>query len=65
MILFEEWGRTEWFLLLVNAVATYIVVQFLRRKIKRKLDEVEARQRHHLHQRRPEDEKANEDPSED
>ncbi|MDA7846016.1 hypothetical protein N9A87_03100 [Euryarchaeota archaeon] len=61
MILFEEWGRTEWFLLLVNAVATYIVVQFLRRKIKRKLDEVEARQRHHLHQRRPEGENTNED----
>lgn len=65
MVLFEEWGRTEWFLLAVNAFAMYIVVRFLQRKIQRKLNEVEARQRHHLHQRRTEGEGATKDTSED
>ena len=60
-MLFEEWGRAEWRLLLVNTFAVYIVVRFLRRKIQRKLDEVEARQRHQLHQKRSE----NEGPSKD
>ena len=46
MALFEEWGRTEWFLLFVNAIAVYIVVRFLRAKIRHKLHEVEARQAH-------------------
>ena len=53
-MLFEEWGSTEWLLLLVNAIAMYIVVRFLQRKIQRKLNEVEARQRHHLHHKRSE-----------
>ncbi|MDP6188594.1 MAG: hypothetical protein QF699_04645 [Candidatus Poseidoniaceae archaeon] len=63
-ILFEEWGRTEWLLLLVNTVAVYIVVRFLQRKIQRKLNEVEARQQHHLHQKRTESEGASKDPAE-
>jgi hypothetical protein len=65
MVLFEEWGRTEWLLLVVNTFAMYIVVRFLQRKIQRKLNEVEARQRHHLHQRRTEDEGGSKGPSED
>ena len=28
MELFETWGRTEWVLLVVNAIAVYIVVRF-------------------------------------
>ena len=27
-MLFETWGRTEWVLLVVNAIAVYIVVRF-------------------------------------
>jgi hypothetical protein len=65
MVLFEEWGRTEWFLLVVNTFAMYIVVRFLQRKIQRKLNEVEARQRHHLHQRRTEGEGESKGSSED
>jgi hypothetical protein len=42
----------EWLILGVDVVAMYIVIQFLRKKVKRKLDEVEARQKHALHQRR-------------
>ena len=46
MVLFETWGRTEWVLLVVNTVAVYIVVVFLKRKVQHKLREVEARQAH-------------------
>ena len=64
MVLFEEWGRTEWLLLLVNTFAMYVVVRFLQRKIQRKMNEVEARQRHHLHQKRAESEDVSKDPAE-
>jgi len=46
IVLFETWGRTEWVLLVVNTVAVYIVVVFLKRKVQHKLREVEARQAH-------------------
>ena len=46
MVLFETWGRTEWVLLVVNTVAVYIVVRFLKSRVKLKLREVEARQAH-------------------
>lgn len=46
MELFETWGRTEWVLLVVNIIAMYIVVRFLKSRIELKLREVEARQAH-------------------
>ena len=46
MVLFETWGRTEWVLLVVNAIAVYIVVRFLKPRVELKLKEVEARQAH-------------------
>jgi hypothetical protein len=46
MVLFETWGRTEWVLLVVNAIAVYIVVRFLKSRVELKLREVEARQAH-------------------
>lgn len=46
MVLFETWGRTEWVLLVVNAIAVYIVVRFLKSRVEIKLKEVEARQAH-------------------
>ena len=57
--MFEDWGQTEWLILAVDVAALYIVIRFLKKRIKHKLDEVEARQRHHLLQRRKttEDEK--------
>ena len=46
MELFETWGRTEWVLLVVNIIAVYIVVRFLKSRVELKLREVEARQAH-------------------
>ena len=46
MELFETWGRTEWVLLVVNIIAVYIVVRFLKSRGELKLREVEARQAH-------------------
>ena len=46
MKLFETWGRTEWVLLVVNLIAVYIVVRFLKSRVELKLREVEARQAH-------------------
>ena len=46
MELFETWGRTEWVLLVVNLIAVYIVVRFLKSRVELKLKEVEARQAH-------------------
>ncbi|RJU99391.1 MAG: hypothetical protein DWC04_00395 [Candidatus Poseidoniales archaeon] len=50
--MFEEWGRIEWLILVVDVLALYIVYRFLKKRIQHKLDEVEARQRHHLVQRK-------------
>jgi hypothetical protein len=49
--MFEEWTYVEWLILAVDVAAVYIVFEFLRRKIKRKLEEVELRQQYALHQR--------------
>ena len=46
MELFETWGRTEWVLLVVNVIAVYIVVRFLKSRVELELREVEARQAH-------------------
>ncbi|MBT5122529.1 MAG: hypothetical protein HOM38_07380 [Euryarchaeota archaeon] len=50
--MFEEWTYVEWLILAVDVAAIYIVFEFLRRKIKRKLEEVELRQQYALHRRK-------------
>jgi len=50
--MFENWGATEWFILVVDIVAVIIVVRFLRNKIRRKLNEVEVRQGFQTRKRR-------------
>lgn len=50
--MFENWGTTEWFILVVDIVAVVIVVRFLRNKIRRKLNEVEVRQSFQTRKRR-------------
>ena len=50
--MFENWGTTEWFILVVDIVAVIIVVRFLRNKIRRKLNEAELRQSFQTRQRR-------------
>ena len=50
--MFENWGKTEWFILIVDIVAVIIVVRFLRNKIRRKLNEVELRQSFQTRKRR-------------
>ena len=50
--MFEEWGQIEWLILAVDVLAVYIVYRFLKKRIQLKLDEVQARQRHQLIQRR-------------
>ena len=65
MILFEEWGTIEWVILAVDIIALVLVVGFLKWKIQRKLNEVEIRQRHHLHLRRPSAQKTEQETSEE
>lgn len=50
--MFENWGTTEWFILVVDILAVIIVVRFLRNKIRRKLNEVEVRQGFQTRKRR-------------
>ena len=50
--MFENWGTTEWFILVVDIFAVIIVVRFLRNKIRRKLNEVEVRQSFQTRKRR-------------
>ncbi|HII58826.1 MAG TPA: hypothetical protein HA328_07735 [Candidatus Poseidoniaceae archaeon] len=50
--MFENWGMTEWFILIVDIVAVIIVVRFLKNKIRRKLNEVELRQSFQTRKRR-------------
>ena len=50
--MFDKWGNTEWFILVVDIIAVVIVVRFLRNKIRRKLNEVELRQSFQTRQRR-------------
>jgi uncharacterized membrane-anchored protein YhcB (DUF1043 family) len=50
--MFENWGATEWFILVVDIVAVIIVVRFLKNKIRRKLNEVELRQTFQTRKRR-------------
>ena len=50
--MFENWGTTEWFILVVDILAVIIVVRFLKNKIRRKLNEVEVRQSFQTRKRR-------------
>tara|TARA_B100000497_G_C7403202_1_gene255233 strand:+ start:37 stop:237 length:201 start_codon:yes stop_codon:yes gene_type:complete len=50
--MFDNWGNTEWFILVIDIIAVIIVVRFLRNKIRRKLNEVELRQSFQTRQRR-------------
>lgn len=50
--MFDNWGNTEWFILVVDIIAVIIVVRFLRNKIRRKLNEVELRQSFQTRKRR-------------
>jgi len=50
--MFENWGTTEWFILVVDILAVIIVVRFLKNKIRRKLNEVEVRQGFQTRKRR-------------
>jgi hypothetical protein len=50
--MFENWGKTEWFILVVDILAVSIVVRFLRNKIRRKFNEVELRQSFQTRKRR-------------
>ena len=52
IVMFENWGATEWFILVVDIFAVIIVVRFLRNKIRKKLNEVELRQSFQTRQRR-------------
>jgi len=60
--MFENWGTTEWFILVVDIVAVIIVVRFLRNKIRRKLNEVEVRQSFQTRKRRELMKEKNEQP---
>ena len=50
--MFENWGTTEWFILVVDILAVIIVVRFLWNKVRRKLNEVEVRQGFQTRKRR-------------
>ena len=50
--MFENWGMTEWFILVIDIIAVIIVVRFLRNKISKKLKEVELRQDFQTRKRR-------------
>ena len=52
IVMFENWGATEWFILVVDILAVIIVVRFLWNKVKRKLNEVELRQNFQTRKRR-------------
>ena len=63
--MFEEWTYVEWLILAVDVAAIYIVFEFLRRKIKRKLEEVELRQQYGLHRRKASREQSPPQPEEE
>tara|TARA_B100000459_G_scaffold66364_1_gene36595 strand:- start:23 stop:229 length:207 start_codon:yes stop_codon:yes gene_type:complete len=46
------WGLSDWIILIVDVVAVVLIVRFLSWKIKHKLEEVELRQKHALHQKK-------------
>jgi len=50
--MFDNWGFGEWLILLVDIVAVIIVVKFLKNKVKKKLHEVEIRQKNSTSRKR-------------
>ena len=62
IVMFENWGATEWFILVVDILAVIIVVRFLRNKIRRKLNEVELRQNFQTRKRRDLNKEKNDQP---
>tara|TARA_B100001540_G_scaffold138445_2_gene123116 strand:- start:2088 stop:2288 length:201 start_codon:yes stop_codon:yes gene_type:complete len=63
--MFSNWTYVEWLILIIDIVAVVIVVQFLRNKIKKKLDEVELRQNFQTRQRRKQAKQDNRQSSEE
>ena len=50
--MFDNWTYVEWLILIIDILAVVIVVRFLRNKVKKKLQEVELRQKYQTRQRR-------------
>lgn len=50
--MFDEWGLTDWAIVILDVIAVVIVVLFLKKKIQSKLKEVELRQDFHLQQKK-------------
>lgn len=50
--MFDQWGLSSWVILIVDVLAVLIVIAFLRKKIRSKLNEVELRQDFHRQQKK-------------
>jgi hypothetical protein len=50
--MFDQWGLSSWVILVVDVLAVLIVIAFLRKKIRSKLNEVELRQDFHRQQKK-------------
>ena len=50
--MFDQWVWSSWAILIVDVLAVLIVVWFLRKKIRSKLNEVELRQDFHRQQKK-------------
>lgn len=53
-MLFTGWDASDWLILVIDIIAMIIVVAFLRRKIRHKIEEVEIRQAHRLRMKKSE-----------
>ena len=62
IVMFENWGTAEWFILVVDILAVIIVVRFLWNKVRRKLNEVELRQNFQTRKRRDLNKEKNDQP---
>jgi len=60
--LFASWDASDWLILVVDIVAVIIVVMFLRRKIRHKIEEVETRQAHRIRMNKSQKATPREDP---
>ena len=50
--MFEQWGIEEWIMLPFLLISVVIIIWFLRRKILRKLEEIELRQQFEARRKR-------------
>jgi len=48
----ENWDAGDWFILIVDIIALFIIIRFLSWKVRHKLDEVEQRQKFERRQRK-------------